>query len=109
MTTLRIGSSDGPFLDDMPLGEVRRWTVDKVAGEPPRLYVETVGDADLVIPGVEVVHNIVGGAPGVAIAEWLSRIDPAKLEAVALENDDMGTSLTSTILATLAKMAVTDG
>lgn len=114
MATLRVSPDTAGYkltIDGLPLeslGELRRWTVDKQAGEPPKLYIETVGDADIEIPGVEVHQNIVNkgaGMNGQVVADWLSQIDPSALEAEALESGDFGESVAATMLKVLAAWA----
>lgn len=105
MATFRIDGDGRPTLDGLPLGELRRWTVDKRAGDPPVLYVETVADAALEVEGVEVVQNVVGNASGAAIAAWLRSIDPDDLESAVMKDSDFETPVLKSALAVLASWA----
>lgn len=113
MATLKVHPDSAGYkltIDDVALeslGELRRWTVDKLAGEPPKIYIETVGDAVIEIPGVEVHQNLVGGGMnGKVVADWLRQIDPSALEAEVLNDLEMGSeNLTAAVLAKLAAWA----
>lgn len=121
MTTLRVHrdgpgyaveleADDGTKTDLAKLAQIRRWTVDGVLGDTPKLYVETVGDAALVVDGVEIVHNIIGaGVNGKLIAEWLNGLDVMALEAEALADAGYDQSLVAGVVQILAQWAEKEG
>lgn len=98
-TTVEINGKDVSNL-------VQRATVDMRAGVVPTLYLEGPGIGELAGEGI--VHAVKDLDPQQVIINWLEQLDPAALEAQALNSLEGGLAGATTgelFLAALKKVA----